>query len=232
MTIAMFEGTIRVIAVAAALMTIVASQGGNAGVQTMTLVVRGLAIGALEPGALTRLIRRELAIGALNGLMLGTTCGLLVYAWRGDARLSLVLAGAMFANLLVAATLGSVVPIALRVLRVDPAVASSVFVHAGTDVLGMSTTAVRDGDHWGMFYFGVGRGGAHIMAAFSRDLYHWTSHPEPLYKAGGHPEGLDKKYAHKISLVYTEANDTFYLFYCAVGRQGRGIGLITSKPFP
>lgn len=136
MTIAMFEGTIRVIAVAAALMTIVASQGGNAGVQTMTLVVRGLAIGALEPGALTRLIRRELAIGALNGLMLGTVCGLLVYGWRGDARLSLVLAGAMFANLLVAATLGSVVPIALRVLRVDPAVASSVFVHAGTDVLG------------------------------------------------------------------------------------------------
>ena len=45
----------------------------------------------------------------------------------------------------------------------------------------------RDGDHWVMFYFGVGRGGAHIMAAFSRDLLHWTAHPEPLYKAGGHP---------------------------------------------
>jgi beta-xylosidase len=88
----------------------------------------------------------------------------------------------------------------------------------------------RDGDHWVMFYFGVGRGGAHIMAAFSRDLQHWSVHPEPLYKAGGHPAGLDKKYAHKISLVYNPKNDTFYMFYCAVGNKGRGIGLITSKP--
>ena len=88
----------------------------------------------------------------------------------------------------------------------------------------------RDGDHWVMFYFGVGRGGAHIMAAFSRDLVHWTAHPEPLYKAGGHPGGLDRQYAHKISLVYNQANATFYLYYCAVGNKGRCIGLITSKP--
>jgi len=88
----------------------------------------------------------------------------------------------------------------------------------------------RDRDHWVMFYFGVGRGGAHIMAAFSRDLYHWTSHPEPLHKAGGNLSGLDKTYAHKISLVRNPDNDTLYMFYCAVGDMGRGIGLITSKP--
>lgn len=88
----------------------------------------------------------------------------------------------------------------------------------------------RDGDHWVMFYFGVGRDGAHIMAAFSRDLYHWTRHAEPPYKAGGNPSGLDKTYAHKISLVYNAANDTFYMYYCAVGERGRGIGLITSHP--
>ncbi len=88
----------------------------------------------------------------------------------------------------------------------------------------------RDGDHWIMFYFGVGRGGAHIMAAFSRDVLHWTPHPEPLYKAGGHPSGLDKQYAHKISLVYNPKNDTLYLYYCACGNKGRGIGLITSRP--
>ena len=87
----------------------------------------------------------------------------------------------------------------------------------------------RDGDHWVMFYFGVGRNGAHIMAAFSRDLLHWTAHPEPLYKAGGHPGGLDKTYAHKISLVYRPKNDTFYMYYCATGNKGRCIGLITSK---
>ena len=88
----------------------------------------------------------------------------------------------------------------------------------------------RDGDHWTMFYFGVGKGGAHIMAAFSRDLLHWTAHPEPLYKAGGHPGGLDATYAHKISLVYNPGTETFYLYYCACGSKGRGIGLITSKP--
>jgi len=88
----------------------------------------------------------------------------------------------------------------------------------------------RDGDHWVMFYFGVGKGGAHVMAAYSRDLVHWTAHPEPLYKAGGNPSGLDKQYAHKISLVYNPKNETFYLYYCACGNRGRGIGLITSKP--
>ncbi len=88
---------------------------------------------------------------------------------------------------------------------------------------------LRDGDHWAMFYFGVGRGGAHIMAAFSRDLCHWTSHPEPLYKAGGNPSGLDRKYAHKISLARNPEDGVSYLFYCAVGDKGRGIGLITSR---
>jgi len=87
----------------------------------------------------------------------------------------------------------------------------------------------RDGDHWVMFYFGVNRH-AHIMAAYSRDLIHWTADPEPLYKAGGNPSGLDKQHAHKISLVWNPDNETYYLFYNAVGNQGRGIGLITSKP--
>lgn len=88
----------------------------------------------------------------------------------------------------------------------------------------------RDKDHWVMFFFGVGRGGAHIMAAFSRDLHHWTVDPEPLYKSGGNPSGLDKQYAHKISLIWNPRNETYYMFYNAVGNKGRGIGLITSKP--
>ena len=87
-----------------------------------------------------------------------------------------------------------------------------------------------DNDHWVNFFFGVGQGGAHVMAAFSRDLLHWTVDPEPLYRAGGNPSGLDKKYAHKISLVWHPADDTYYMFYNAVGNRGRGIGLITSKP--
>ncbi len=87
-----------------------------------------------------------------------------------------------------------------------------------------------DQDHWVNFFFGVGRGGAHIMVAFSRDLLHWTHNPDPIYKHGGHPGGLDRQYAHKISLVWTPKGETWYLFYCAVGDAGRGIGLITSKP--
>ena len=88
----------------------------------------------------------------------------------------------------------------------------------------------RDGDHWAMFYFGVSRDRAHIMVAFSHDLLHWTPHPEPLYKAGGHPGGLDKIYAHKVSLVRNPANDAFYMYYCAKKSKGRYIALLTSKP--
>ncbi|MDR1923800.1 MAG: hypothetical protein LBQ66_05445 [Planctomycetaceae bacterium] len=87
----------------------------------------------------------------------------------------------------------------------------------------------KDGDHWVMFYFGVGKGGASIMIAFSRDLENWTADAEPLYKFGGHPTGLDKTYAHKISLVYNPKDQTFYMFYCATGNKGRTIGLIKSK---
>jgi len=87
----------------------------------------------------------------------------------------------------------------------------------------------RDRDHWCMFYFGVGYGKAHIMMAFSKDLHHWNADPNPIYKAGQHPDGLDKQHAHKISLVYNSANETFYMYFCAVGEAGRGIGLITSK---
>jgi beta-xylosidase len=90
----------------------------------------------------------------------------------------------------------------------------------------------RDRDHWTMFYFGVGRGGAHIMVAFSRDLVNWTSHPDPLYLAGGNPSGLDQQYAHKISLVFNPKDEAFYMYYCACGNKGRGIGLITSRPIP
>ena len=91
----------------------------------------------------------------------------------------------------------------------------------------------RDGDHWTMFYFGLGTNGhANIMAAFSTDLLNWTASPEPLYLAGGNPSGLDSTHAHKISLVYNPQNDTYYMYYCAVGNQGRGIGLLTSRPLP
>jgi len=107
------------------------------------------------------------------------------------------------------------------VVRVRPGMSDAKFCSDGK--------VFRDGDHWIMFYFGVdGEGNAHIMAAFSRDLLHWTAHPEPLYKAGGHPGGLDKKYACKISLVYHPDQKKFYLYYCATRTEERCIALLTS----
>lgn len=87
----------------------------------------------------------------------------------------------------------------------------------------------RQGDHWVMLFYGLSGGHADIRVAFSMDLKHWRAHPEPLYTAGGHPKGLDSQHAHKISLVYNAESESFYMFYCAVGKKGRGIALLTSK---
>jgi len=81
-----------------------------------------------------------------------------------------------------------------------------------------------------MFYFGVNvKWHASIMVAYSVDLEHWVADPEPLYRSGGHPGGLDEEHAHKTSLVFNSENNTLYLYYCAVGESGRGIGLLTKK---
>ena len=88
----------------------------------------------------------------------------------------------------------------------------------------------QEESHWVMFYFGVGKGGAHVMVAFSKDLINWVKDQSPIYTAGANPSGLDKQYAHKISIVWNPRNETWYMFYCAVGDAGRGIGLITSRP--
>ncbi|MFP6626022.1 MAG: magnesium transporter [Deltaproteobacteria bacterium] len=134
--ISLFEGTIESLAIAAAFMTIVASQGGNAGVQTMTLIVRGLALGEVGEQQAFRILRREILVALGNGAILGTVAASVVYLWRGNLKLSLVLGAAMVVNLLVAAALGSSVPILLKAMRIDPAVSSSVLVTAGTDILG------------------------------------------------------------------------------------------------
>ena len=85
---------------------------------------------------------------------------------------------------------------------------------------------------WVMFFFGVDKSNhAHIMIAFSHDLYHWVVDENPLYKAGGHPLGLDMEHAHKTSLVWNQVKKCWFLFYCAVGKKGRGIGLISSVDF-
>ncbi len=136
LVIACFEGTIQQIAIAAAFMTIVAAQGGNAGVQTLAVIVRGIALGEVPLTQTKRVLIKELTIALGNGLALGGAAGVVAYLWKGDVTLGVVLALALLANLIIAAFVGSMVPLTLRRLGVDPAVASNVFVTACTDIFG------------------------------------------------------------------------------------------------
>jgi magnesium transporter len=134
--ISLFEGTIHTIAIAAAFMTMVAAQGGNAGIQTLTVIVRGLALGEVSLAHTKRVLFKELLVALGNGLALGVTAGTVAYFWKGEPLIGAVLALALVVNLIVAAFVGSMIPFTMRRFGVDPAVASNVFVTACTDICG------------------------------------------------------------------------------------------------
>jgi magnesium transporter len=134
--IGLYQGTIQSMALAAALMTIVAAQGGNAGVQTLTVMVRGMALGKVGVPQARSILLKELAVGCGNGVALGMAAGLVTYLLHGQPLLATVLGIALAINFLIAALVGSLIPLILRSLRADPAVASSVFVTACTDMCG------------------------------------------------------------------------------------------------
>lgn len=134
--VAMFESTIAQVTILAAFLPIVAGQGGNAGTQTMTVVVRSLALHEVEPHDTPRTLWHEARIGLVNGLVLGLLVGAVVALFTRTPMMGVVIGLAMFGNMLVAATFGTVVPMLLRRLDVDPALASSIFVTTATDVMG------------------------------------------------------------------------------------------------
>jgi magnesium transporter len=134
--ISFFEGTIQVVAIAAAFMTMVAAQGGNAGIQTLTVIVRGLALGEVSLAHTKRVLLKELLVSLGNGIALGAAAGLVAYLWKGEPLLGAVLALALMVNLIVAAFVGSMIPFTLRWLGIDPAIASNVMVTACTDICG------------------------------------------------------------------------------------------------
>jgi magnesium transporter len=117
-------------------MTIVAAQGGNAGVQTLTVMVRGMAMGKVGLAQARGILLKELAVACGNGIALGIAAGAVTYLLHGEPLLATVLGIALVANFLIAALVGSLIPLILRSLRADPAVASSVFVTACTDMCG------------------------------------------------------------------------------------------------
>jgi magnesium transporter len=117
-------------------MPIVASMGGNAASQTMTVTVRALATRDLGAANAYRVIGRETLVGLLNGLLFATLLGTVVYLWFGSDELGVVIGAAMIVNFLVAALAGILIPLTLNYFGVDPAVASGVFVTTVTDVVG------------------------------------------------------------------------------------------------
>jgi magnesium transporter len=134
--VSLFEGTIAQAAVLAAFMPIVAGQGGNAGTQTMTIVVRSLALKEIEPRDTLWALWHELRIGIINGITVGVLVSLLAWLWQGNPYLGLVIGLAMLGNLIIAALAGVIVPMTLKTLRIDPALASSIFVTTFTDIMG------------------------------------------------------------------------------------------------
>jgi magnesium transporter len=132
-----FEDTIAKVAVLAALMPIIAGQGGNASIQTATIVVRGLALDEIDIGDLMRLLAKEVTLGCLKGMVFGSMLAVVAYAWSGNGTLAGVAAAAMFLNMLVASTAGVLIPMTLRFgLKVDPATAAGVFDTMLTDIMG------------------------------------------------------------------------------------------------
>ena len=134
--VALFEGTIDLFPVLAIFMPIVAGMGGNAGTQTLTVVVRGIALGELSWTNSRKALVKEVAVGIGNGVTLGIAAALVVWATRGNPVLGVVLGLAMVINMFVAAAAGTLVPLGLRAANVDPALASSVFITTMTDVFG------------------------------------------------------------------------------------------------
>jgi magnesium transporter len=134
-----FEGTIEKVAALAALMPIVASMGGIAGTQTVTLLIRGLALGQVQWANARWLLWKEIAVGGLNGLIWAVVIGAITVLWFKTWEIAAIIAAAMLINLLAAAAVGVLVPLALRRMKIDPALSAGVILTTFTDCIGFAT---------------------------------------------------------------------------------------------
>ena len=147
--IGLFEGSIQTLATLAVFMPIVASMGGIGTTQTATVVVRGIALGEMTRPVLMRVMVKEIWLGITTGITTGLILAGIAWLWKGQILLSLILAVALVFNMMVAAVVGTLVPMALRAFRIDPAIASGVIVTTFTDVcgffsfLGLATLLMR-----------------------------------------------------------------------------------------
>jgi magnesium transporter len=134
--VGLFESTIAKWTALAIFLPIVAGQGGNAGVQTLTVIIREMALGEMTIGDGRKALIKEVILGVLNGIAIGILVGVIGYAWKGSIALGIVVGAAMLLNMVAAALSGVLVPYTLKALRIDPALASSIMVTTVTDVAG------------------------------------------------------------------------------------------------
>jgi magnesium transporter len=134
-----FEGTIEKVAALATLMPIVASMGGIAGTQTVTLIIRGLALGQVQWANARWLLFKEIGVGAANGLIWAVVVGAITVSWFGTWKIAAIIAAAMLVNLFAAGIVGVAVPLLLRRMRVDPALSAGVILTTFTDCIGFAT---------------------------------------------------------------------------------------------
>jgi magnesium transporter len=137
--VGLFEATIEKVVALAVLMPIVASMGGIAGTQTLTLIVRGLALGQIEWSNARAILVKEIAVGVLNGLTWAAVVATIALLWFNDWRIGLIIAASMTTNLLAAALCGVGIPLLLKRLGVDPALAGGVVLTTVTDCVGFMT---------------------------------------------------------------------------------------------
>ena len=134
--ISLFEGTLDKVVALAILMPIVASMGGVAGSQTLTVVIRGMALGQVERSNLSWLLSKEFSVGALNGMLYALVVGAVVSLWFQDPLMALIIGAAMAINLIAAALTGTLLPVMLRAVNIDPALAGTVILTTVTDIVG------------------------------------------------------------------------------------------------
>ncbi len=137
--VGVFQDTIEGWAALAVFMPIAAGMGGNAATQTLTVIIRGIALGELTWSNSRKALFKNLIVGVANGVVTGTIAGLMAWAMHGDIRLGAILGLALVANLFVAALVGTLIPLGLKAMKVDPALASTVFITTFTDVCGFAS---------------------------------------------------------------------------------------------
>ena len=134
--VAAFEDTVARVALLAAFLPVVAGQGGNAGIQTLTVVVRSLAVGRLAGRNLWRVVLHEATTGLVNGVVIGVAVGVAAWLWQGNATLGVVVGVALAINMLVGVIAGVLIPMGLQRFRQDPALSAGIWLTTATDVLG------------------------------------------------------------------------------------------------